>query len=96
MDREFSVEECLFSGTSVFKRNNTVAINTSVDTTDNVIKDLTQAREDLRFFDTYAAINEKNTGDKMKMLKRINNVYAKNILDVKARNSIESYIAYNI
>ena len=95
MSEAFSVESILFKDT--FNSNtNTLIGDKIVNTSDNIIKDLAQAEEDLKFFDTYELINSKNTSDKMKMLKRINNVYAKNVYNKSAKSSIESYVVSNI
>ncbi len=95
MSEAFSVESILFKDT--FNSNtNTLIGDKIVNTSDNIVKDLAQAEEDLKFFDTYELINSKNTSDKMKMLKRINNVYAKNVYNKSAKNSIESYVISNI
>lgn len=60
--------------------------------TDEIIKDVTQASEDLQFYETYAKINQKNCADKMRMLKRINNIFAQNCYDKQAKQTMESYI----
>lgn len=58
---------------------------------DGIYADVAQASEDLKFIDTYSKINQKNVTDKIRMLKKIHNIYSENIYDKQASSSIESY-----
>ena len=69
---EFSVESILFkdvkdSGISSYKINTTKSM-------DELVYEAYKSEEDLKFFETYSMINDYNTNQKLRMLKRLNSI----------------------
>ena len=85
----FSVESILFKD-SFSNTSNTIKVNTSK-SMDELVYDAYKSEEDLKFFDTYNMLNEYNTNQKVRMLKRLNNI-TNNIRNKNITNSCESYI----
>ena len=85
----FSVESILFKD-SFKNTSNDVKVNTSK-SMDELVYDAYKSEEDLKFFDTYNMLNEYNTNQKVRMLKRLNNI-TNNIRNKNITNSCESYI----
>ena len=86
---EFSVESILFkdvkdSGISSYKINTTKSM-------DELAYEMAKSEEDLKFFETYSMINDYNTNQKLRMLKRLNNI-TNRIKNRNISNSCESYI----
>ena len=90
MNEAFSVESLLFKD-SFHETIKPVSSVESITTKDDIIKSRIQAVEDLKFFDTYNMLNEYNTNQKVRMLKRLNNI-TNNIRNKNITNSCESYI----
>ena len=90
MSEAFSVESILFKDT--FNSNTSSNISSTIlKTKDEIIKDNIQSDEDFKFFDTYNMIKIYNTNQKIRMLKRLNNI-TNNIRNKNISNSCESYI----
>lgn len=85
----FSVESILFKD-SFSNTSNNIKVNTSK-SMDELVYDAYKSEEDLKFFDTYNMLNEYNTNQKVRMLKRLNNI-TNNIRNKNITNSCESYI----
>ena len=89
MNDTFSVESILFKDSFKNTSNNTV-VNTSK-SMDELVYDAYKSEEDLKFYETYTMINDYNTNQKIRMLKRLNNVTNK-IKNRNINNSCESYL----
>jgi hypothetical protein len=87
---EFSVESILFKD----DLNNSFSSGVKVKNTksmDELAYEMAKSEEDLKFFETYSMINDYNTNQKLRMLKRLNNV-TNRIKNRNISNSCESYI----
>ena len=89
MNDTFSVESILFKDSFKNTSSNTV-VNTSK-SMDELVYDAYKSEEDLKFYETYTMINDYNTNQKLRMLKRLNNVTNK-IKNRNINNSCESYL----
>ena len=85
----FSVESILFKDTFNNTSSN-VKANASK-SMDELVYDAYKSEEDLKFFETYDMLNTYNTNQKIRMLKRLNNI-TNNIRNKNISNSCESYI----
>jgi len=90
MNEAFSVESILFKDTFNNNTSNNIS-STILKTKDEIIKENIQSDEDLKFFETYDMLNTYNTNQKIRMLKRLNNI-TNNIRNKNISNSCESYI----
>ena len=89
MNDTFSVESILFKDTFNNTSSN-VKANASK-SMDELVYDAYKSEEDLKFYETYTMINDYNTNQKLRMLKRLNNVTNK-IKNRNINNSCESYL----
>ena len=89
MSEAFSVESILFKDTFNSNTSN-VKVNASK-SMDELVYDAYKSEEELKFFETYDMLNTYNTNQKIRMLKRLNNI-TNNIRNKNISNSCESYI----
>ena len=78
MSNEFSVEALVAMGTGLVS-NKTNKVTASIEGydgyDDEIYAAVTRSEESLKFLDTYELMENKKTSDKVKMLKKINNIY---------------------
>lgn len=91
MGNIFSIEDLLWEGSSFNKQEKPIEVKNHGGFKDIIVADMVKASEELDFINTYSLLNRKTTSDKARMLKRIYNIYGRNIYDKRAKNSIERY-----